>query len=504
MTTLLAPPEQRPAPASAGPDRRWWVLAVLGVAQLMVVLDSTIVNIALPHAQAALGFSDGDRQWIVTAYSLAFGSLLLLGGRLADVFGRKRLFLVGVVGFAAASAVGGAATGFAMLVTARAVQGAFGALLAPAALSLLMTTFTHPSERGKAFGIYGGIAGAGASVGLLLGGFLTEYLDWRWTMYVNVIFAVVAAIGALAFLAPHASEIRARIDKMGSVLACTSMFAIVYGFAHAASKSGTAGWTDSQTLVFLVVGLVLLVAFVLLERRSSYPLLPLRVVTDRNRGGAYLAMFLTSIGMFGVFLFVTYYLETTLGYSPVKTGLAFLPVTVAVIVVAAIANIALIPRVSPRILIPTGLLMSSVGMALVTRIGLHSSYGGTILPPLMLVAVGMGLVFAPSMSLGTLGVADSDSGVASATVNVSQQIGGSIGTALLNTIATTAAASYVAAHATGAVPSRLLLARAAVHSYDVAFWVCAGIFAAAAVVVGSLLRSGVPDLAANEGIAVHA
>jgi predicted MFS family arabinose efflux permease len=270
------------------------------------------------------------------------------------------------------------------------------------------------------------------------------------------------------------------------------MFSIVYGFAHAASKSGTAGWTDRQTLGFLAAGLVLLIAFVLRERGASYPLLPLRVVTDRNRGGAYLAMFLTSIGMFGVFLFVTYYLETTLGYSPVRTGLAFLPLTVAVIVVASIANIALIPRVSPRILVPSGLLIEAAGMALVTRIGLHSSYGGTILPSLMLVAIGMGLVFAPSMILGTRGVADADAGVASATVNVSQQIGGSIGIALLNTIATSAAAGYVATHATGA-PSRLLLAQAAVHSYDVAFWVSAGIFAGAAVLVAALLRSGVPD-----------
>lgn len=487
---------ERPTVTAAAPapskDRRWWVLAVLGVAQLMVVLDSTIVNIALPHAQAALGFSDSERQWIVTAYSLAFGSLLLLGGRLADVFGRRRLFLTGVIGFAAASALGGAATNFGMLVTARAVQGAFGALLAPAALSLLMTTFTHPKERAKAFGIYGGIAGAGASVGLLLGGVLTEYVDWRWTMYVNVIFAVLAAIGGLALLAPHVAEVRARIDKSGVLLACASMFAIVYGFAHAASKSGAAGWTDRQTLGFLAGGLIMFVAFVLLERRASYPLLPLRVVADRNRGGAYLAMFLTSIGMFGVFLFVTYYLETTLGYSPVKTGLAFLPLTVAVIVVAAISNIALIPRVSARILIPSGLLVAAAGMALVTRIGLHSSYGGTILPPLMLVAIGMGLVFAPSMSLGTLGVAGADAGVASATVNVSQQIGGSIGIALLNTIATTAAASFVTTHATSA-PTKLLLAQAAVHSYDVAFWICAAIFAGAAVVVGALLRSGLAD-----------
>ncbi len=312
--------------------RRWWVLAVLAVAQLMVVLDATVVNIALPHAQTALHFSNADRQWVVTAYSLAFGSLLLLGGRLADILGRKRLFLTGVIGFAMASAVGGASVNFAMLVTARAVQGAFGAVLAPAALSLLTTTFTHPAERGKAFGIYGGIAGAGASIGLLLGGVLTEYLDWRWTMYINLVFAVVAATGGLLVLAPHSAEQRQPIDRSGTVLACASMFAIVYGFAHAATKSGSAGWTDGQTIGFLIAGLALLVGFLARERRAPHPLLPPRVVNDRNRGGAYAAMFLASIGLFGVFLFLTYYLETILDFSPVKTGLAFLPMTAAVIV----------------------------------------------------------------------------------------------------------------------------------------------------------------------------
>src|SRR3954449_10892881 len=253
-----------PRPSDPHHARRWWILAVLGLAQLMVVLDTTIVNIALPHAQASLGFTDGQRQWIITAYSLAFASLLLLGGRLADDFGRKRVFMTGVIGFALASALGGAATSFGMLVAARAVQGLFGALLAPAALSLLTTTFTHPKERGKAFGIYAGIAGAGASIGLMLGGVLTQYLDWRWTMYINIVFAVVAAIGGAMLLAPHAAgELRQRIDKVGAVLACPSMFAIVYGFAHAATKSGSAGWTDPVTIGFLTVGLVLLVVFVL-------------------------------------------------------------------------------------------------------------------------------------------------------------------------------------------------------------------------------------------------
>src|SRR4051794_41575869 len=506
VTTTLDRAPLSPGAASqavpTGPHhrRRWWILAVLGIAQLMVVLDTTIVNIALPHAQTALGFSDGQRQWIVTAYSLAFGSLLLLGGRLADDFGRKRVFLTGVIGFALASALGGAATSFGMLVAARAVQGAFGALLAPAALSLLTTTFTHPKERGKAFGIYGGVAGAGASIGLLLGGVLTEYLDWRWTMYVNIIFAVAAAIGGFMLLAPHtAGEFRERIDKIGAVLACGSMFAIVYGFAHAASKPGSAGWTDPQTIGFLAAGLLMLVAFVAVERRVDHPLLPMRVLTDRNRAGAYTASFLASVGMFGVFLFLIYYLETTLGYSPIKAGLAFLPMTVIVIVSAGIATTVLINRVSARLLVSGGLAIAAVGMMLLTRISIDSSYGTTILPPMAVVALGLGLVFAPSFSLGTLGIRPHDAGVASATINVSQQIGGSIGTALLNTIATSAAAGFIASHAAG-TPTPAVVAQAAVHSYVVAFWICAAIFAVAAVVVGALLRPGVADLSANEGI----
>jgi predicted MFS family arabinose efflux permease len=366
-------------------------------------------------------------------------------------------------------------------------------------LSLLTTTFTHPAERGKAFGIYGGIAGAGASLGLLLGGVLTQSLNWRFTMYVNVGFAIVAAVGGLALLAAHSAEVKQRIDKSGTVLAVASMFAIVYGFAHAATKSGSAGWTDPQTIGFLIAGIALLIAFVVVERRTAHPLLPLRVVLDRNRGAAYTAMFLASVGMFGVFLFLTYYLENTLGYSPIKTGLAFLPLTGAVMVTAALASTVLITRVGPRLLLPVGLLIGAAGMALLTRIGVHSSYVSTVLPSLLLVAVGLGLVFAPSFSLGTFGVSGADAGVASATVNVAQQIGGSIGTALLNTIATSAAASFIATHATRG-PSALLSAQAAVHSYTVAFWVGAAIFVVAAMIVGPLLRPGIPDLATSESV----
>ena len=474
--------------------RRWLILALLGTAQLMVVLDATIVNIALPHAQSALAFSNNDRQWIVTGYSLAFGSLLLLGGRIADLFGRKRVFLIGVIGFAAASAFGGAAQDFTMLLIGRVVQGAFGALLAPATLSLLTTTFRNPVERTKAMGIYGGIAGAGASVGLLLGGVLTEYLDWRYVMYVNVLIAAVALAGGVTLLkhipAPH----RPRLDLVGTVLAGVGLFAIVYGFSNASMSSGSSGWTQPATLGTLIGGAVLLVAFVLVEQRAAHPLLPLRVIADRNRGGAYLGMFFAAIGMFGVFLFLTYYLEVSLQWSAVKTGVAFLPLTLVLVVVAALGNTVLLTRVSPRILMPLGLLMAAVGMALLTNIGLTSNYAADVLPTLILVGAGLGLVFAPTFTIGTLGVAPGEAGAASAMVNVAQQIGGSIGTSLLNTIAAVAASGYITAHAasiTNAASKQLVTANSLLSSYHTVFWVAAGIYAGVAVLCALVLRSGV-------------
>jgi EmrB/QacA subfamily drug resistance transporter len=488
--------------------QRWLALGVIAMTILLVILDATIVNIALPAVSADLEISVANQQWIVTAYTLTFGGFLLLGGRIADFWGRKRTYLVGAGGFAIASALGGIAQNEGMLFAARALQGAFGALLAPASLALITVLFTDTKERAKAFAVYGAIAGGGSAIGLLLGGVLTEYLNWRWTMYVNIVFAVAAAIGGAVLLAPHAKgEVRERIDKLGAVLACGSMFAIVYGFAHAATASGAAGWSDPQTLGFLAAGVVLLVAFVITERRVAHPLLPLRILTDRNRAGAYIAMFLASVGMFGVFLFLTYYLEATRGFSPVKTGLAFLPMTVVLMVSAALGNTVLLRRYSPRLLVPLGLLASAAGMLMLTRIDVHSSYAAVILPPLVVMAVGFGLVFAPCFSLGTLGVRPHDAGVASATVNVSTQIGGSIGTALLNTIATSVAAGYVASHAGGTTPVAALAVAAAVHSYVVVFWIGAAIFVAAALIVGPLLRPGVLSVDDNEqmgAVAVHA
>jgi EmrB/QacA subfamily drug resistance transporter len=466
--------------------RRWLILAILALAQLTVILDSTVVNIALPSAQKALDFSNNDRQWIVTAYSLAFGSLLLLGGRLADLFGRKRVLLVGLVGFAAASAVGGAATGFEMLVAARAVQGAFGALLAPAALALLTTTFTDRKERAQAFGIYGAIAGGGAAVGLLLGGFLTEYLSWRWCMYVNIVLTIPALIGGLILLVHRPSETRPRLDLPGTIAVSAGLFALVFGFSHAE----TGGWSSSVTIGSLIAAAVLLAVFVVIQQRSANPLLPLRIILDRNRGGAFIAMLLASAGLFGVFLFLTYYLQQNLGYSAVSTGVAFLPMVGLLIVVSAVASTVLATRVGPRITMPIGMLLGALGLAYLTQIGPNSTYVADLLPALLVIGAGLGLTFSSAINLATLGVDADDAGVASATVNTMQQVGGAVGTALLNTLAATAAASYLV----GKTISPKVAELASIHSYTVAFWVSAGIFAAGSVLAALILRSGIPAI----------
>jgi EmrB/QacA subfamily drug resistance transporter len=482
--------QARSAGVDAGPSRRWWILGVVGLAQLMVVLDATIVNIALPSAQRALAFSNADRQWVVTAYSLAFGGLLLLGGRLSDLVGRRRMLIIGLIGFAAASALGGAATGFTTLVIARGAQGAFGALLAPAALSTLTVTFTDPAERGRAFGVYGAIAGAGGAVGLLLGGVLTEYLSWRWCLYVNVVLAVVAVAGAVRLLAGQARDPNVRIDWPGTVLVGAGLVAVVYGLSEADTK----GWGAPTTIVLLVAGVVLLAAFVLTEQRVAHPLLPLRIVLNRFRGGAYLAIGLSAIGIFGIFLFLTYYLQLTLRYSPVTTGLAFLPMIGGIILSSTTSSGALMPRFGPRPLVPAGLLATSGGLVLLaTQLGLHTSYASQILPALVLTGVGLGVVFGCAISAATYGTDRADAGVASALVNTNQQVGGSIGTALLNTIAASALTSYVLVHG----HSPLAQAQAAVHSYTVGFWVSAAILAGSAIVCALVLPSGTLALAAS-------
>ena len=465
-----------------GDSRRWWILAVLGISQLMVILDSTIVNIALPTAQRDLHFSNADRQWIVTAYSLAFGSLLLLGGRIGDMVGRKRALIIGLIGFAIASAIGGASVNFAMLVTARTVQGAFGALLAPSVLALLTTTFTDPNERGRAFGIYGAIAGAGGALGLLLGGILTSYASWRWTLFVNLAFAVTAVIGALLWLDNDEGADHDPLDLLGVFLVAGGLFSLVFGFSHAE----TTAWSDPFTIGFLAIGVVLLAAFAYFETKAKYPLLPPRVVLNRTRGGSVLAMLFASVGIFGVFLFLTYYLQGTLGFSPVKTGVAFLPLVGALAAMAQVSNRILLPRFGPKPIVPIGLLICAGGLFGLHLVGMHSSYVSHVLPYLIVLGFGFGLSVAPSFSTGTLGLAPQDAGVGSATLNTAQQVGGSIGTSLLNTLAAAAASAYLV----GKAVNPASLQAAALHSYTTAFLWSSLIFVAGAVVAGLVLAPG--------------
>jgi EmrB/QacA subfamily drug resistance transporter len=462
-------------------EHRWLILALIGIAQLMVVLDVTIVNIALPSAQEDLGFSNDSRQWIVTAYALAFGSLLLLGGRLGDLFGRKWAFIGGLLGFSIASALGGAAPSFGVLVAARALQGVFGALLAPSALALLSTTFTDPDERAKAFGIFGAIAGGGAAVGLLLGGILTEVLSWRWCLYVNLLIAIPTAIFAFRYLVNQPNPNRPPLDIPGTLLASAGLFAIVFGF----SNSETQSWSHPLTIPVLVLGVVLLAVFVFVESRVAHPLLPLRVVKDRTRGGSYLAIGISGIALFAVFLFLTYFLQLTKGFTPIQSGLAFLPMTAAIVVTAALVNTKLLTRVGPRPLMVFGMSMGAVAMVWLAQITPSSSYAAHVLPALIVMGIGMGNIFAPALASATYGVAPADTGVASAMVNTMQQVGGSIGTALLSSIFASSVASYASSHA----PSPQLAAQAAVHGYTVAFWIAGGVFAAGALIVGFTMRS---------------
>jgi EmrB/QacA subfamily drug resistance transporter len=483
-------------------ERRWLILFVIAIAQLMVVLDATVVNIALPSAQEALEFSNDQRQWVITAYALAFGSLLLLGGRIGDLFGRKRAFVIGLGGFAGASALGGFAQSFEVLVAARALQGAFGALLAPAALSILTTTFTDPEERGKAFGVFGAVAVGGAAIGLIMGGVLTEYLSWRWCLYVNLAFAIPAALAAMPLLHNEIPELRSRIDLPGTLTATAGLFAVVYGLAN----SETNGWGDATTIAMLVASVALLTAFVVIQTRSANPLLPLRVVLDRDRGGSFLAMVLAGAGMFGVFLFLTYYLQQNLDFSPIQSGFAFVPMTFSIVIAATMGSTRLLPRFGPRPLIGGGMLLAATGLVSLTGIGVDTAYASHVLPGILVIGAGMGLVFSSAMATATFGVQPSDAGVASAMVNTMQQIGGSIGTALLSTLAASAAADRLAEAVTR--PDAALVAQAAVHGYTTAFWWAAGIFGVGAVICSALLTSRsvavAADVPAGEPAFAHA
>jgi EmrB/QacA subfamily drug resistance transporter len=469
------------APQSEAPDpRRYWSLAVIAVAQLMIVLDASVVIVALPSAQRALHISIADRQWVMSAYTLAFGSLLLLGGRIADYLGRRRMFIMGLLGFGVASALAGLAQDPAMLFGARALQGAFAAVMAPAALSLLTVTFTEPRERARAFGVYGAIAGGGAAIGLVLGGTLTQLASWRWTLLINVPIALLAAIAASRVVRESRGETKAGYDLPGAVTVTGALFLLVYGFTVA----GTHGWGASLTVALLVGSAVLMAAFTAIELRSKHPLLPMRVIIDRNRGGSYLASLLVGSGMLGTFLFLTYFFQGTLHYSALKTGFAFLPFSGGIIIGAGLAS-RLLPRIGPRALMVAGLTLAASGLLWFTGLTVHSSYLVHLLPPEILVSLGMGMSFVPLSSTALVGVEPKDAGVASALVNTTQQVGGSLGTALLNTVAASAATTYLAGH----VKSVVGVQSAAVHGYTTAFTVSAVLLAGAAVVAGVLIRA---------------
>jgi EmrB/QacA subfamily drug resistance transporter len=455
---MSTPDTTTEAVANTSTDRepnRWAVLALLGVAQLMVVLDATIVTIAIPSAQKALHFSTDSRQWIVTAYALAFGSLLLLGGKLGDLFGRKWTLIAGLVGFSIASAIGGLAQSFGVLVAARTLQGAFGALLAPSALGLLTVTFEGSPDRPTAFGIFGAIAGGAASLGLILGGALTQLLSWRWCLYVNLVIAVPTTIVALRLLVNHSAPERDPIDIPGAVTSALGLFALVYGFSNAETHS----WGAT--------------AFVLIERRAKHPLLPLHIIWDRARGGAYTTLALAGAGIFAVSLFLTYFLQQQLALSPLTTGLAFLPMTAVLVVVSTTVQTRVIQYTGAKPLVLAGTALGAIAMFLLTRLTPGSSYASDVLPGLLVFGLGMGCIFAPTFSTATLGVEGSEAGVASAMVNTSQQVGGSVGISVLSTIFASAVTSYTAAH----LRTRDLVNAAAVHGYTTAFWWGVGIFA---------------------------
>jgi EmrB/QacA subfamily drug resistance transporter len=459
---------------------------VLCVAQLMVALDATVINIALPWAQRDLNFSLGDRQWMITAYVLAFGSLLLLGGRLSDLWGRRPTMLLGLVGFAGASLLGGSAHSFRALVTARALQGVFAALVAPAALAVLTTTFENPRERAKSFALYGAVSGSGAAVGLILGGALTQWASWRWCLYVNVIVSAVLVVGVLAFVDATRGERRTRLDIAGTVIASAGLFFVVYGFGHAV----TASWSDETTWGSLLAGVALLALFVVTQRRSPHPLVPMRVLLQRTRGGSQVALLVTSLGVFSLSLFLAYYLQNTLGYSPLRTGIYFLPLVAALAVSTTMASARLLAMVGPRPLVPVGMVLAMLGMILFTKITPLPDYFGAVLPGLVVTGLGLGLILAPATASATAGIDRADAGAGAALVNTTQQIGASIGTALLNTIAVTVTTRYLRAPHRASEWS--VLTAATLHGYAVAFWWAAGFFGVGAVVTFVLLESGVP------------
>lgn len=468
------------APHNPHYERRWMALGVIVIAQVMLLLDATIINVALPSAQADLGFSDATRQWVITSYVLAFGSLLPLGGRMADAFGRKTIFIVGLTGFAIASAVGGAAPNIGTLITARAVQGGFAAVLAPAALSMITGIFTDRKELNKAFAIFGAVSGSAGAVGLMLGGLLTDYVDWRWAMYVNIVFAVVGIIGGLMLLYNSAEGNKPKLSVQSTVVGSAAIFGLVFGSA----KAETDGWGSAITLTSLIAGGVLLLVFVVLQKVDRHPLIPLRVLADRNRGAAYLTLLLANASVFAAFLFLTYYFQSVLGYSPVRTGVAFLPMMGAIAVVATLTQGVLLQHLTMRVIVAGGMAASGAGAALLAQADAGSPYAAWVLPGLVLLGTGIGSAAVVAVAVGQQGVEPRDAGTAGALIQVSQQLGSALGVAVVSTFVATATNDYIDHHGSKAAVD------ASVHGFAVGYWWAAGIFWAGAVICSALIRGG--------------
>ena len=498
------------ATAGGGNRRLGLALLVIATAQLMVVLDATIVNVALPHVQRALGFSGTGLEWVVNAYAITFGGLLLLGGRAGDILGRRRVFVFGLLLFSAASLLGGFATSEWWLLTARAVQGVGGAVIAPTALALITTNFPEGGERNRAFSVYAAMAGAGSAAGLLLGGILTTYASWRWVLFVNVPIGILVAAAAPRVLAESPRR-PGRIDVAGAVTGTGGVALLVYGLSKAATGAdGISHWGDAQVLASLTASVVLLVSFVLIEMRSSHPLLPMRVLADRNRSGAYLIMLCVATGLFGLFFFLTLFIQTVLGYSAIRSGIAYLPFAVGVVIASALAS-PLVARIGPRPLIVAGAAMVAGGMFWFSRLTEHAGYASHLLGPQLVSSFGLGLVFVPLSLVALHNVAEQDSGVASSLLNAAQQVGGAIGLALLGTVAWTAVANSVrtqVAHAAaaaakagqplpkpGTAPPASIYDHALAVGFSRAFVVAAGIALLALLIAIATIRVRRQELA---------
>jgi EmrB/QacA subfamily drug resistance transporter len=469
-------------------------LAVIASAQLMVVLDATIVNIALPHMQQALHFTNTDLAWVLNAYTLVFGGLLLLGGRAGDLFGRRRMFMTGVLIFALASLAGGFAWDQGWLLAMRALQGVGGAIASPTALALVATTFDEGPARNRAFGVYAAVSGAGAAIGLILGGVLTEWLSWRWVLFVNAPIGV-----ALAALTPlvlaESGRSGGRLAATDALTSTVGMAALVYGFIHAANPA--AGWTDPATLVSFAVAAVLLPTFVVMQSRATQPLMPLRLFHNRTRVGAYAVMLIVGAAVFAMFFFLTQYVQKVMGFSPIKAGVAFLPVSATIVVVAQVTS-RLVTRVPTRALIGGGTFVAGCGLLYLSTLDVASSYAGHVLPSIMLIAIGMGMVFVPITLAAVTRVDAQDTGIASAMLNVGQQVGGTIGLASLITIFGHAASSDARAHQ-GTLHGPALAMHAFTHGADMAFLAGAVLAAVGFVLAVSLIRVQQSDVQGAPG-----